>query len=72
MLSGRSQVVGGDPYEIYLTEPAGWNLTGIECGTAQPLPTESRDGTVRTGCLTPANTELAWRARFTKRREELK
>ena len=68
-LSGRSQVVGGDPYEIYLTEPAGWTLIGIDCGAAQPLPTERRDATVRTGCLTAANAELTWRARFTKRRE---
>jgi hypothetical protein len=63
-LSGRSQVVGGDPYGIYLTEPAGWTFSGIACDGAEPLDTERTGQVVRSGCLADKSGEIRWRARF--------
>lgn len=59
-----SRVLGGDPYEIYLTEPEGWTLAGIQCEAGTPLPAERQGDIVKTGCRSDATRELTWRARF--------
>jgi len=65
VLSGRSQVIGGDPYDLFLTEPAGWTLHGIDCQGGTPLAVEHRDGVAKTGCRSATSREVAWSARFT-------
>jgi hypothetical protein len=65
VLTGRSLVVAGDPYEIYLTEPAGWSLGRVECDGGPPLKIERGPGWVRGGCAPIKSGALTWRARFT-------
>jgi len=66
ILSGRSQVVGGEPYEIFLTESATWRLAEMQCEGASPLPI-ARQGTLAvSGCAPTASREISWRARFEK------
>jgi alpha-galactosidase len=64
VLSGRSQVVGRDPYEIYITEPTGWTLAGMECGGGTTLPVEREGPVIKSGCRVEASGEIGWRARF--------
>lgn len=64
VLSGRSLAVGGDPYEIYLTEPAGWRLSSVECDGAAPSPIAREGGLARATCRADASREIAWRARY--------
>jgi alpha-galactosidase len=67
LLTGISRVVGGDPYEIYLTEPAGWQLSGIECDGGAPLEAERQGEIVKTGCRSDTSRQILWRVRFQKR-----
>jgi len=67
LLTGRSRVVGGDPYEIFLTEPAGWQLSGMECEGGTPLEAERQGEIVKTGCRSESGREILWRARFQKK-----
>jgi Melibiase len=64
VLAGRSRVVGGDPYEVFLTEPAGWRFVSMACDGGRALPAEHGEAMVRTGCAWDASGEVAWRARF--------
>jgi hypothetical protein len=66
-LSGRSRVVGGDDYEIFLTEPAGFRLTGMDCGGAAALPVVREGGYVRSGCRPTGSAEMPWQAHFERR-----
>jgi hypothetical protein len=70
VLAGRSRLVGGDPYDVYLTEPAGWRLAEMRCEGAAPLPVERpRAGApvVRAGCRVDSSGEVSWQARFEPR-----
>jgi len=67
MLKGRSAVVGGEPYEIFLTEAAGFRLAEMQCDGAAPLPPVRDDGLVRSGCRPATSGEIAWRGRFERR-----
>jgi len=62
-LSGRSRVVSGDPYEIEITEPAGYDLEKFE---ADGAPAElTKEGMIIRVKLAPAkSTEIGWTARF--------
>jgi hypothetical protein len=64
VLSGRSRAVGGDAYEIFLTEPDGWRLAAMECDGARALPVERESLVVKAGCLADVTSEIGWRARF--------
>lgn len=64
VLEGRSRVVAGDPYEIYLAEPAGWTLQGVECDGGAPLAAERGPGWVKSGCTPDAGGLITWRAAF--------
>jgi hypothetical protein len=59
-------VVGGEPYEIFLTEGAGFRLTRMQCDGAGPLPPVREGGLVRSGCRPSVSGEIAWSARFEK------
>jgi hypothetical protein len=68
VLAGRSRVVRDDTYEIYLTEPSGWELTEMQCDGAKPLKIERQGLVVKTGCQPDASREVAWRALFREKR----
>jgi Melibiase len=66
-LSGRSRVVGGEPYEIFMTATAGgsaWRLAGMQCAGGTPLTVERREDLVVSGCLSKTSGEISWQARF--------
>ncbi len=63
-LTGTSRGVAGDPYEIYLTEPAGYRLARFE-GPAGAAVTVEREGAVVKVRWLPATTGTAgWLAEF--------
>jgi hypothetical protein len=67
VLSGRSLVVGGEPYEIYMTTSAGaqvWRLADMQCGAGIRSTTQVRPPLVTATCLPATSGEIAWRARF--------
>ena len=67
-ISGESLAVAGEPYEIYMTEPAGWRLDLVECGAAPSSPVTRGPGWVKGGCAPSRGGPLAWRAQFTRER----
>jgi len=66
-LVGRSRAVAGDPYEVYVTEPAGWALAGFECDGGTSLKVERNQGWLKGGCASSTSGTLAWRARFARK-----
>ena len=63
-LSGRSDVVGGDTYELYLTEPSGYRFQDAAVDGAELVGTE-RAGGLRVVRLRAAqSTRAAWRVRW--------
>jgi hypothetical protein len=67
MLSGRSLVVAGDPYDIFLTEPEGYRLEGFEC-PGMPVPEVKKEGPLIRVSLLPGQSGAAgWSARFTRK-----
>jgi hypothetical protein len=66
VLTGRSGVVGGEPYEIFVTESDGWRLVETECDGAAPRPVARKDGLAIAGCSPAASGDISWRARFEK------
>jgi hypothetical protein len=65
-LSGTSRLVGGDPYDIYLTEPDGFRLERFACeGAASSEPV--REGLmVRIRMTAPGAGEASWKAIFSR------
>jgi alpha-galactosidase len=63
-LTGRSLLVGGDRYDVYVTEPRGWTLDSFSCGPVPALAVEHRGGHAKAGCTAPASGEVSWSARF--------
>jgi hypothetical protein len=67
VLSGRSLVVGKEPYEIYMTTTAGgsaWRLADMRCDGGVPLKTQPKPPLVVAGCLATTSGEMSWQARF--------
>ncbi len=65
-LSGVSEVVGGDPYLIYLTQPAGYRFEGVQVQGAE-LVSAAMEGpmrVVRLRSATPAR--VSWSVRYTR------
>ncbi len=66
-LAGRSLTVKGDPYILYLTEPAGWAFEALDVRGAK-LARTGRDGRILRLTLTPeTGGEVAWTARYAAR-----
>ena len=66
-LAGRSAVVGGDPYELYLTEPAGFTFEKATCD-GRPSATATRDGSiVKLTCRSDASREVRWSALYSRK-----
>lgn len=65
-LSGRSLLVGGDPYDLYVNMPDGYRLSGVEVDGADEAGVQG-DGTVRRIRLSSATGgEAAWTLAFTR------
>jgi alpha-galactosidase len=67
-LAGRSRVVAGDPYELFVTEPAGWHLADVRCDGAEPIASSRREGYLVAGCSSPTSGEIGWHLRFERTR----
>ena len=66
-LSGRSRVIGGDPYEVYVTVPPGFEFQKAECEGAD-AGAAFRDGAqVRFTCRRASTREIGWAATFERR-----
>lgn len=68
-LQGTSDLVAGDPYEVYLTEPAGFALTGVTVDGADPAHAEiianQKDGALRVIRLRSARGgRVTWRVEY--------
>ena len=60
-LAGTSEVVAGDDYALYLTEPAGWRFTGAAVDGAPPASVE-RTGALRVVRIrTAQGGSVTWR-----------
>lgn len=68
-LSGLSRVVGGDAYELYLTEPDGWRAESVVAPGADAILGEHRDGWVRVIMRGAQTGQLAWRVQFRRARQ---
>ena len=64
VLSGRSAAVGGEAYEIFLTEGKAWRLAELQCDGAAALPVRREGALAVSGCRPKASGEISWRARF--------
>jgi len=73
-LAGRSRIVGGDPYDVYITEPAGFVFDKATCDGAQlsgalregaRSSSAAREGAlVKITCRADASREIGWTATF--------
>ncbi|HVA58890.1 MAG: hypothetical protein WBQ26_13555 [Gemmatimonadaceae bacterium] len=63
-LSGQSDLVANDEYDIYLTEPAGFRFAGVTAAGAR-LVGNSRTGSVRVvRLLSATNAGVSWTVRY--------
>jgi len=67
VLSGRSRVVAGDPYEIYLTEPPGWQCVNIRVEAEDVIPMQSQGEVVKTGFRCSTSRDVPWSVQFRRR-----
>lgn len=65
-LSGKSRAVKGDPYILYLTEPAGYPFEKLEVQGAKIEKTERAGGLLRLTLASEASAEITWAAKFSK------
>jgi len=63
-LEGRSTVVAGDAYDLYVTEPAGYTLGAVDVSGAEVVSRELRDGMRVVRLLSRAGGEVRWRLRY--------
>ena len=66
-LNGTSRLVDGDPYVIYLTQPTGTALAGLDCRVAGVQRTEKDGFLVRVTLLADKSGEVEWTARYNSR-----
>ena len=63
-LNGKSLIVGGDPYVLYLTQPAGYAFADIECRGAAVQRKEKDGPLVKLTLLAAKSGEIEWTAKF--------
>lgn len=62
VLSGTSEVIANDPYELRIVMPEGWQL---QDATAEvPITTKQADNLLRVQLVSPATREVSWRMVF--------
>jgi alpha-galactosidase len=66
-LSGKSFVVAGDAYDIFLTEPEGYRLEGFECDGAEVLGTSRQGILVKASLSSGSGGAVSWVARFSSK-----
>lgn len=65
-LTGTSDVVGGDTYALYLSEPAGWRFVDVSLDGAE-LVDSTRSGALRVVRIRLKKSGMvAWRARYAR------
>lgn len=64
VLTGRSRVVGGDAYEIYLAVPDGFRLDKFTCDGADVLGIERTGVLVKLTLMSRESREIGWSIRF--------
>jgi len=65
-LSGKSLVVDGDPYVIYLTQPAGYDFADVECRGAAVQRKEKDGPLVKITLLAAKSGEIEWTAKYSE------
>jgi hypothetical protein len=63
-LDGLSDVVAGDPYEIYLTEPFGFTLVDTRVVGAETLSNEKIGALRRLRLVSPRGGSISWRLAY--------
>ncbi|MDD8026082.1 MAG: alpha-galactosidase [Acidobacteriota bacterium] len=63
-LAGRSRAVKGDPYVLYLTEPAGFALDGIDASGAKVERTDRESGLLKITLASDGAGPIAWTVRY--------
>jgi hypothetical protein len=66
-LSGRSRVVGGDPYEVYVTVPPGFDFEKAVCDGVEAAGAVREGPLVRFTCRRALAREIGWAATFERR-----
>ena len=66
MLSGESEVVGEDPYDLYVNVPSGFRLVTVRCPGARVAAAERKGNLAIVRLLSPADAKLSWQAVFTR------
>jgi len=64
VLTGRSRVVGGDAYEIYLAVPEDFRIDKFTCDGADVLGTERTGVLVKLALMSRESREIGWSAKF--------
>lgn len=64
VLSGSSRVVGGDDYELYLTEPAGWTLDAVAVSAGRSSVGEPANGWRRVAIRGSESGLVRWSVRY--------
>jgi len=64
-LSGESEVVAGDPYELRIVAPAGWRVSQVSIKSEQVKPEQSGD-LVRASVTPKQSGRVRWEATFNK------
>ncbi len=65
-LSGKSAVVAGDTYILYVSEPQGFALKDTSCEGAEIQEIEKGDGLIQISILPLENRTVSWRVDFEK------
>jgi hypothetical protein len=63
-LYGTSDVVALDPYDVYLTEPAGYRIASVEAGGAKVLRDSMVDGVRVVRLMSRSGGRVRWRVRY--------
>ncbi len=64
VLSGVSELVGGDDYTLYLTEPSGFRLDEAHAEGAEVAGEDLQDGTRRVRLRSAAGGRVSWTLRY--------
>ncbi len=64
VLSGVSELVGGDDYTLYLTEPSGFRLDEAHAEGAEVAGQDLQDGTRRVRLRSAAGGRVSWTLRY--------
>jgi hypothetical protein len=63
-LAGRSRIVGGDVYRVYLSSPPGFAVEKAECGGAAVVEMRSEGAVICLGLKSDRTGEASWSVAF--------